>query len=647
MEEADNAKNAYISAISTLISSLNSLQSKADAVIQANRKFAAQAGDFVVQTGSGIYQTSHEGDTSYENRDKAASAIAGAVTKGKDSYGTRMERALRSFDSDRMVAASRQLSKEKDAVTAYKTKSVTATTLTPEAEKYHAAAVDDLADADALEQLLAESRDELQNTGIIDTLSALLTGLKSLLSLQTFFDPALNCRLDEDFYETNYGGLPSSKNRASGAYALQAGNAEDEERSKAYLREIDPDYNPDDPYGTGRSFDTSMIMEIMKDLKRLMNDAEKLEKASGTEWLAALADACGAVADMTSHTMKFIKEVTVRVVTMMTEGAYDRLLLNGYLAYNLPNRTNYTTGKTLTGYYFSKIAYGEVPFDTFYQLPTGPGRITAMVNAVANGGGYTAKTFAGAELEYILWGFNSEIGNQLMQFFTLFVFRMLVDIQILANPEIAGIIAASNIASPLVSLLYVALEAFADTLVLVNGGDATFLKTKPYTTASGIDNLVKALIKLPTSLKLVEQKPEKGTESGETGEEAIPLDKEKPSGETEVPSGEDEKKSIFSGIDFLAFNYTEHSLMLMMVFGNEQLYLKRLTDLIQSESSAYQELNITLTNRANETPEEFDVDKSYTVIRAGASGSLKPLLPIPALSGKDPLTTTRVIYRGY
>lgn len=640
VKKADKAKGAYVSAISTLISSLNSLQSKADAVIRANEKFAAQAGDFVVQTGSGIYQESHAGDKSYENRDKASGAIAGAVTSGGNNYGSRMDRALRSFDSDRMIAASNQLSKEKEAVTAYKTEDVTATTPTPEAEKYHAAQVDDLADVDALEQLLSESREELQETGVIDTISSLISGLKSLLKLQTFFDPALNCKLDENFYESNYGGLPSNKNRASGAYALQEGNAEDEERSKAYLKEIDPDYDPDDPYGTGHSFDTSMIVKIMRDLKRLMNDAETLEEATGKEWLEALVDACDAVADMADHTMKFIQEVTVRVATMVTEGAYDRLLLDGYLAYNLPNRTNYTTGKTLTGYSFSKIAYGEVPHDVAYQLPTGASRITAMVNAVINGGGYAAKTFAGAELEYILWGCNSEIGNQFKQFFTLLVFRLLVDLQILANPEIAGIIAASNIASPLVSLLYVALEAFADTLVLVNGGDATFLKTTPYTTAGGIKKLVKELSKMPTSLKLVEQKPEESEESGETGEETA-------SSEKEEPSGESEKKSIFSGIDFLAFNYTEHSLMLMLVFGSEQLYLDRLTDLIQSESSAYQELNISLSNRADGTPEEFDIDKSYTVIRAGASGSLKPLLPIPALSGKDPLTTKRVIYRGY
>ena len=84
----------------------------------------------------------------------------------------------------------------------------------------------------------------------------------------------------------------------------------------------------------------------------------------------------------------------------------------------------------------------------------------------------------------------------------------------------------------------------------------------------------------------------------------------------------------------------------MMIFGNEEAYLQRLADLIQSESVAYQELHVSAFDRMDALV-PFQIDESYTVIRTEASGTLIPLLPVPVLSGKGPLTMDRLVYRGY
>lgn len=620
IETADTAKDAYIAANEGVITSLDALQKEMDDYIKAEGKFAAATEKFVAESESSIFQADHAGDKSYKNMDQAVSAISGAVKNGSNDMSNRINNTLDSFDSGRLTEAVRQLQEQKTALEAFKTEDLTEASFEPDDTIYYKASVQNLADADTLHTLLDESYQELQHSGLLDTISALFSALNNLFKANTIFDPTLNSRLDEAFYRDNYGGLPSRKDRGSGAYSLPDSNQKDEDRSIGFLQEIDPDFDPGNPFKTKNGFDTSLLATIMSDLKGIMDSADSLMHPSDMgAWFSALANICKSIKAMVGHCVQFMGQIVAQIVSLAVDFAYDRLLLNGYLVYTLPNRTNYSSGKTLTGYSFSKIPYGAVPHDLVYKLPGNGGFLPAMISAIANGGGHTNKCFSGAELEYVFWGFNSEIANQALQFFALFIFRALVDIQILANAEVQGIIAASTIAAPVVSVAYILVEALLDTLVLVNGGDTSFLKTKPYSTPSGVGELVDELISLPLT---------GGTE--------------------EKPSGSGNKKEFsFTISDALSFNYTEHTLILMLIFGNEHDYLNHLTDLIQAEGTAYCEKNISLSNRVTGTPETFDVDKSYTVIRASAGGSLNQLLPIPSLSNSTLLHTNRVLYRGY
>ena len=658
-EAADKAKKDYAAAISKLIGSLGSLDTKAKAVIRANAKIANQIGKDIDDIAKEELQISDD--------------INKAVKAGIDDYDRRVNQASRALSNSRIETAVRELTDEQNKVNGFKTENLTAASNAPETENYHTVDVAGVANVDSLEQIISESQADIQKTGIVDTISSLFAGVNSLLALNTFYDPALSCKFSKDIYGENGSLLPSRRERGSGPYALADSNEADEQRSIQFLQEIDSDFDADDPYHQNGDFGTDIITMIMEDLSRLMNDVEKLKntpleetdeetgESSDESWFAVLWDACKTAGDMAMHCGQFVEQIGLRMQMLEIEKNYEKLLINGYMAYNLPNRTNYydAMGKTLSGYSFSNIPFGTARGGEFYDLPTSASRLAALVDVIRYGGGTDSVTLAGAELEYILWGFNSEVADQVMQFFTLFVFRMLVDLQILMNPEIQGIIAGSNVASPLVALLYISLEALADTVLLVNGKEAPFVKLKPYTTVGGMTELAKNLVSIPslqkgtTTNKGTTANNGTGGNNNSTDTEKISLKKEPTiSLEKDTPGGEKinlqkEEQKVQDKKNYLAYNYTEHSLLLMMLFGSEEKYLSRLTDLIQSESLAYGELNASVSDRVAGTPVEFDVDNSYTVVRAAASGSLKSLLPIPGLPGETLLTTNRVTYRGY
>ena len=101
--------------------------------------------------------------------------------------------------------------------------------------------------------------------------------------------------------------------------------------------------------------------------------------------------------------------------------------------------------------------------------------------------------------------------------------------------------------------------------------------------------------------------------------------------------------------DLLELNYTQYSFLMMMLFGSEDTCLVRLSDLIQTESTAYRQdpAHADLSERVLGTYKDFSIDESYTSLQVTASGSLVQLLPVPALSSSSMFRVNREIYRGY
>lgn len=658
VDEAEKARKDYKKAISNLISSLDKLQSKVTDVEKAREKFESSLTNFTSTTAESLIKTEYgdkndqndkdnsdskddkdDSDEIYDDVVKNHSAMQQALRTSGSKQNERMQQCLDSFKSDDLLAASAQLQKEETAVDGYDTDSVSKDWSTPDAATYHAAQVDSLADTSTLNQLLNEAEEEMNSSSAMDFINSLMDVVESLFSTKTVIDPALNAKLDEGYYNSTYGGLPSEKDRGSGAYALASGNAADEEKSKEYLAQIDPDYNPDDPYGVGGTFDTSLVERIMNDLDDMMDAAGRLtgDAENLRDFLEAIKDFVEALASLISHTVQFLGQIVTRVAELIGGAIYEHLLINGYLVYNVPNRTsNLTGGKALTGYSYGNAG---ISYDASGPTFSYPGSdLVTIIQALASGGGVEKKSFNGAELEYIIWGFNSEVGNQAAQFAALYLFRLLLNLPaILTNQEVSALAAAANVFAPVVYIVYIFLEPYIDTLILVNGDKVSLVKTAPYLTIGGMDDLIQKMtdLAIPDST-LADLKTEvanaQGTEVAKQAASAKPSDSKSP---MDVVS------------DLFEMDYTKHSLLLMIVFGSETSYLNRFMDIIQTESTVYREEHQSLSQAAGGVSKDFDLDESYTMLRMEASGSLVQLLPIPALSTNSVFKTSRLIYRGY
>ena len=646
IKEAEKKQKKYQDEIEDLISAIDSLHSGISEVEAARVKlessmvnFTSVAADSVVEMDKeevvGDKEDLEDWEQAYKDAADNHSAMQGALQSANSGQEARLRECLDSFQASELQAASAQLQREKSAVSSYNYGSLNGDSGTPDPAVYHAAQVDSLADADAIAQALDEAEDDMNDSAPMDFINTLIDVLESLFQTKTVIDPALNGKLDTSYYQSSYGGLPSAKDRSSAAHRLETGNSADEQKSMDFLAQIDPDYDPSDPYGTGSSFDTSLVEKIMRNVSDMLSAAKKIggDAESLREFLEAIKDFVTSVVNLVSNTIAFMQQIVARVAELVGGAVYERLLLNGYLVYHIPNRTDYETGKSLAGMSYSQAGLSYDPGDVHFTYPGSD--MMQIIQAIASGGGKTQKSFDGAELEYILWGVNSEAANQAMHFSALYLMRLLLNLPgILTNKEVSSLAAAANVFAPIVYIVYIFAEPYIDTLFLVNGESVPIVKMTPYLTVGGLDDLIgKATsLTIPDSVK-----SDLKTEAAKlTGAD---LTKSASSG-----SGNPVKKYLKGLLDM---DYSQQTLIMMCLFGSERLYLNRLADIIQTESTAYREKNRSLSQSAGGISGRFDIDESYTALRVEASGSMVQLLPVPSLSTNSMFETTRLIYRGY
>ena len=650
---AEQAKNDYLTAISSMKDAVKELQEAADEVIEkreaAGSKTISVAAEAVTAGLEKRYaqKEAPEGtiesaaDREARERQNAANKIitdqVGAINDGVDtacsSLDVRTEKLKQAMASDKMRTAYDALKTEEEKLRTFDPAVPREDPDTQLDREYHLAQVKELADPAALDRIMQDSLDEVATEGLLEVLNSIIDGFKSVFSATTFFDPAINCQLDPAFYIGELK-LPSQKDR-SGAFALAEGDPADEARAIRYLQEIDPDFIADDPFGLSNGISPDLMARIFENLAALLEDISSIISNFGTmEMVDSIVKACGHGAQLSEDIVTMGKQME-KQMEGLAASLGNRVLLNGYLVYDLPNRTTYcTSAETLTGYSFSEIAFGKSGGAVGRQMPIGLNDLLSVIEAIQTGGGVPSRAFGGAELEYVIWGANSEMLNQFYQFAALFVFRALISLQILGNAEVQAMAAASTVAYPVVAVGLVLLEALMDTVLLVNGHSVSLVNVfSPYVTPDGILRWIK---EASNSFIQAGSDSGSGSGSGGTGQGGSTAPKK--------PGLSDGAKGIIETAT--SFDYQQHSLFLMMIFGNEEAYLQRLADLIQSESVAYQELHVSAFDRMDALV-PFQIDESYTVIRTEASGTLIPLLPVPVLSGKGPLTMDRLVYRGY
>ena len=167
------------------------------------------------------------------------------------------------------------------------------------------------------------------------------------------------------------------------------------------------------------------------------------------------------------------------------ESLGKNFLLYGYGVYNMPNRTNYSDGSSLTGYEYSNIfemaggTYNIGFLDgDFWHYPK-------MDNVEGRD-----KLYKGAELEYLLTGSNSEKGAQVGTFFNGFLLRLVSNLPAIASSDW---ITETSVTGPFVVVVFVILlllESFIDMILLVNKQSVSLIKMKAYMSTEGISNFI-------------------------------------------------------------------------------------------------------------------------------------------------------------
>lgn len=360
---------------------------------------------------------------------------------------------------------------------------------------------------------------------------------------------------------------------------------------------------------TSMSLSAKMSMQSLTDLINACETfTDGITSLNIIKAVKALGTLLKAVAEFLTSIIAWVAETLVNLVTFIASGPtewYNSLLLYGYAAYNLPNRTNYTSGKTVAGYSYNKI----------YQLAGGSNRaatITGSLKDLATIGNTTGtdKMFKGAEAEYVLVGSTSELQNQSVAFFDLYLFRLVLDlIPVLKNPEVSAISAVAGPGAWVVKLAIALAEPMLDCIILVNGGKEYFFKETVYLSYSGFVILQNDLVGITSISKNLQGKI-KDTIKAHNG----------------TPT----EKGVCDG------SYSEHMLVLMLLSVNQQTYMQRVQNLIQMEAAVQ-----------NESKFAFDLDKAYTYIYTDVTYTLNPMFNIDSLTDNGLFTTTSKKYAGY
>lgn len=359
---------------------------------------------------------------------------------------------------------------------------------------------------------------------------------------------------------------------------------------------------------------------------------------------------------------------------MFKENLGKNYLLYGYGVYNMPNRTNYSDGSTLTGYDYSNIfemaggTYNIGFLDgDFWNYPK-------MDNA-----GGSDKLYKGAELEYLFTGSNSEKGAQVGTFFNIFLLRLLTNLPAIAESDW---LQATSITGPFIALFFVILliiEAFIDMILLVNKQSVSFIKLKAYMSTAGLPDLLNDLLQCTGISDALQGKIKEKTEglakksknnseetqgssdnagnssgtkdSSGTGDSSSTNnsggDSSGKTGGNDSSGGKDgggkkEKNKDFKkpteamGLKddqgFLKADYGEHCLILMLLGTNQDQYLMRLQNLVQLEAKEkYKEKT------------DYHLSKAYTGITATTEYQLNEFVPITKSTGGFKLDCTKTL----
>ena len=288
---------------------------------------------------------------------------------------------------------------------------------------------------------------------------------------------------------------------------------------------------------------------------------------------------------------------------------YNDLLLYGYGAYNNPNRTTFEKGKGLSGYKYKKIF--EAAGGKYSKSLEG--ELLDYVVGVDNDKEGSNTMFKGAVGEYLLVGMNSEISNQSITFYNLYLFRLLLNLgKILADSDVNMMVPGPG--GWVVKVAIIIAEPLIDVILLVNGGEQYLIKDYIYLTPKGSIYLARDFTKVAFEDSSIKKDIEKALK-------------------TEIKSQE---KSTGESSGLFNTDYTEHLLLLLLLTTEQGDFLERMRNVIQMESAENYKGDHT-----------FNLDKTYTYIETDVNYTLNPMFKLDGFNDTSIFKANLNHYMGY
>ena len=301
---------------------------------------------------------------------------------------------------------------------------------------------------------------------------------------------------------------------------------------------------------------------------------------------------------------------------------YHAFLLYGYAAYNLPNRTTYKKGSTLTGYSFQKVFSLAGGSDK-----GGKGGAMSDIASLGNNSG-SDPMFKGAELEYMLTGANSEYTAQAGAFFDGYMLRLMVDCYAVFNSDILKALSALGPVRIVATVIFLLLEPFLDMVILVNGGTQVLFKTTAYLSTKGLPHLAQDMAGI---LDLSDEQKstlggmferERGGGSSTGTEVAVYHDDPAKHGGQDGSGKTNDKNEM----GYFPLDYTAHGAILMILCTPYDQYTDRMQNLIQLEAKEKHKKDF-----------DFDINKAYTSVHSDNKYKLNIFMNLsPTLTGGFP-----------
>ena len=600
MEDCNDAiesiKSEIASAANTALQLATEKKKKSDELKELNAKITEMEKNGANTSTPAIYTQSIERKTELE-RELAEIAtqegIASATKNGLSNVSDSWKESFNSYSDATLGELVKSFKNLATKVGKFKSSSVTSSTEIKDSDYHHLSIAGYISSADIDAYLDAQAK-ELSDGSLTALIDGIISFFNSLLKLQLFYDPSLSAYIDINYYIENLGGLPGADSADGG------------------------------------------VLAIITDIGNLISSANSFsEKLLTLKWGKALKEAkkiLDTIISLGNNILSFAVSIANNIAGIFT--SYDRLYYTTYTTFNLPCRTDFYSGTpgftAMTGY---SLTYDSLPKKTQSSTLTLVDDLVVLIDQIktASKGTGTDLTFCGAELEYILFGSNSEVANQMFAFVSLYLLRLLLNLPAISlNAEVQALAASSTLGYPIIMALEYFVEPLLDTILLVNDSSVDFYKTQIYLTPTGLPTY---LIELTSLLKGMTSS-DKSAMSTEIAE-AFGMSADDYNYQQTLKKYSDVKVSSPPGI--FKFDYREYCFLLLLLTVSKEQQMARLSNLIQMETLNYYK------NTGKDYV--FNLAHAYSFVNAEVTVDVKQIMP--SLIDSSLFSVTRTQHRGY